>query len=86
MYLGFPFLSFDFCVSLDLCVGPSGVESDDISQNPFPTFSEVDGQGPLIQEGFSLTTLKKGVCFSSFVFCLSSCAEAEVGLISLSPF
>ncbi len=54
-------------MSLDLCVWPSGVESDDISQNPFPTFSEVDDQGPLIQEGFPLTTLKKGVCFTFFV-------------------
>ncbi len=71
MYLGFPCLSFAFFVSLDLCVGPSGVESDDNSQNPFPTFSEVDGQGPLILKGVPLTTLKKGVCFTSFVFCLA---------------
>ncbi|XP_026098953.1 gasdermin-E-like isoform X2 [Carassius auratus] len=35
--------------------------SDDISENPNPTFSEVDGQWPQMQEGFPLTTLKNAL-------------------------
>ncbi|XP_059366376.1 gasdermin-E-like [Carassius carassius] len=45
---------FDLCIWKDL-------ESDDISENPNPTFSEVDGQWPLMQEGFPLTTLKNAL-------------------------
>ncbi|KAF4100565.1 gasdermin-E [Onychostoma macrolepis] len=61
----------------DLCVGPSGVESDDISQNPIPTFSEVDGQGPLIQEGSPLTTLKKELADVQARFCALAYLSAE---------
>lgn len=61
----------------DLCVLPSGLESDDISQNPHPTFSEVDGQWPLIQEGFPLTTLKKALADVQTSFCALADLSAE---------
>lgn len=62
----------------DLCVGPSGVESDDISiQNPIPNFSEVDGQGPLIREGSPLTTLKKALADVQARFCALAYLSAE---------
>lgn len=86
MHLGFPCLSFDFCVSLDLCVLPSGLESDDISQNPHPTFSEVDGQWPLIQEGFPLTTLKKGVFFQILYVLLRYLCRSRISSEFLFPF
>ncbi|XP_073678483.1 gasdermin-E [Garra rufa] len=53
----------------DLRVESSGLESDDISENPFPTFSEVDGQWPQIQESFLLTTLKKELADAQASFC-----------------
>lgn len=74
-------------MSLDLCVTSSGLEADDTSWNPSPTLSEVDGQQPLIQEGFPIDTLKDSVCFSSFVCCASMCeAEVELAIYSCFPF
>ncbi|XP_059412087.1 gasdermin-E-like [Carassius carassius] len=69
----------------ELCVGPSGVESDDISQNPFPTLSEVDGQWPLIQEGFPLTILKKALADVQARFCALAdlCAESRSSILLL---
>ncbi|XP_016341460.1 non-syndromic hearing impairment protein 5-like [Sinocyclocheilus anshuiensis] len=61
----------------DLCIWSSGLESDDISQNPFPNFSEVDGQWPLIQEGFPLTTLKKALADVQTSFCALADLSAE---------
>ncbi|XP_067281003.1 gasdermin-E [Pseudorasbora parva] len=45
----------------DLCLTSRGLEADDTSQNPFPSLSEVDGQQPLIQEGFPLGTLNNAL-------------------------
>ncbi|KTG14715.1 hypothetical protein cypCar_00035581 [Cyprinus carpio] len=69
----------------DLCVGPRGVESDDISENLFPTFSEVDGQWPLIQKGFPLTTLKKALSDVQARFCALAdlCAESRSSILLL---
>lgn len=87
MYLDLPYLIVDFCVSLDLWLEPCGLEADDISQNPFPILSEVDGQQPLIQEGVPLDTLKNGLFFSSTLLCkCSMCAETEVRLAIYTRF
>ncbi|XP_043073854.1 gasdermin-E isoform X2 [Puntigrus tetrazona] len=61
----------------DWNVGSSGVESDDISSNPLPSFSEVDGPGPRIQPGFSLTTLKKDLADVRARFCALADLSAE---------
>ncbi|XP_050992343.1 gasdermin-E [Labeo rohita] len=60
----------------------SGLESDDISQNTFPNFSEVDGQWPQMQEGLPLTTLKKALADVHTRFC----ALADMSAESRSPF
>lgn len=53
----------------DLCLTSSGLEADDTSWNPSPILSEVDGQRPLIQEGFPLDTLKNALADVQTSFC-----------------
>ncbi|XP_051526395.1 gasdermin-E-like [Myxocyprinus asiaticus] len=54
----------------DLCTEPSGIEEDDISQNPFPGYTEVDGLlKQEIQEGSPLSTLKKALADAQTRFC-----------------
>ncbi|XP_067267274.1 gasdermin-E [Chanodichthys erythropterus] len=61
----------------DLWLEPCGLEADDISQNPFPNLSEVDGQQPLIQEGVSLDTLKNALADVQTSFCALAILSAE---------
>ncbi|CAM4636273.1 unnamed protein product [Leuciscus chuanchicus] len=53
----------------DLCLTYSGLEADDTSWKPSPTLSEVDGQRPLIQEGFPIVTLKDALADVQTSFC-----------------
>ncbi|XP_051728505.1 uncharacterized protein gsdmea isoform X2 [Ctenopharyngodon idella] len=61
----------------DLWLEPCGLEADDISQNPFPILSEVDGQQPLIQEGVPLDTLKNALADVQTSFCALADLSAE---------
>ncbi|XP_048058254.1 gasdermin-E isoform X2 [Megalobrama amblycephala] len=61
----------------DLWLEPCGLEADDISQNPCPILSVVDGQQPLIQEGVPLDTLKNALADVQTSFCALANLSAE---------
>ncbi|XP_051992287.1 gasdermin-E-like [Xyrauchen texanus] len=63
----------------DLCVEPSGIEANDISQNTFSGYSEVDGlwAPQEFKEGSPLSTLKKALADVQMRFCSLADLSAE---------
>lgn len=54
-------ISIDTEGCFELCLFPRGLSTDETSEIPSPVPSEVDGQCPLMQQGFPLHTQKKAL-------------------------
>lgn len=71
-------ISIDAEGCFELCLFPRGLGTDETSEIPSPVPSEVDGQFPLMQEGFPLHTQKKALADVQTCFCALADLSVEL--------